>query len=72
MNNIITIVEFDQHQFVRYLSQSTLVLHINSLVTIVIVGFNPREARPKNIVVGIVLSRFYIRIVIWLMTSQDD
>lgn len=43
MNNIITIVEFDQHQFVRYLSRSTLVLHINSLVTIVIVGFNPRE-----------------------------
>jgi hypothetical protein len=72
MNNIITIVEFDQHQFGRYLSPSTLVLHINNLATIVIVGFNPREARPENIVIGIVLSRFYIRIVIRLMTSQDD
>lgn len=43
MNNIITIVEFDQHQFGRYLLPSTLVLHINSLVIIVIVRFNPRE-----------------------------
>jgi hypothetical protein len=43
LNNIITIVEFNQHQFGRYLSPSTLVLHINCLVTSVIVRFNPRE-----------------------------
>jgi hypothetical protein len=60
MNNIITIVEFDQHQFGRYLSLSTVALHINSLVTTVIIKFNPRKAPTENIVVGIVFSRFYI------------
>jgi hypothetical protein len=48
------------------------VLHINGFATIQIVGFNPRDAKPGDIVVGITLSRFYIRATIWLVTSIEN
>ncbi len=50
----------------------SLILHIVGFAIVQIVGFDPKEARPGDLAIGIALSRFFIRAAVWLMTSIDD
>jgi hypothetical protein len=72
MNNITEILEFDQHHFEGHPPLGTLVIHISSFATIKIVGFDLREARQGDLVIGVVLLGFFIKTIVWLKTSQDD
>jgi hypothetical protein len=72
MNNRTTILEFDQHRFEGHPPSGTLVIHIFGFATTKIVGFDPKEARQGKLVIGIGLSGFFIRVTLWLKTSQDD
>jgi hypothetical protein len=42
MNNITTILEFDQHHFEGHPPLGTLVIHISGFATTKIVGFEPK------------------------------
>jgi hypothetical protein len=35
-------------------------------------GFDLRETRLRNLIIGVALLGFYIRIELWLMISIDD
>jgi hypothetical protein len=71
MNGRVIIVEFDQHQFGKYPPIGTLVLRIVSFATIQIVGFDSRDMKLGNIVVGVALSGYFIRSTMWIMMSTD-
>ncbi len=43
-----------------------------SFATIQIVGFEPRDAKPRDIDVGITLFGFYSKATIWLLTSIEN
>jgi hypothetical protein len=45
------------------------VIHIFGFAITEIVGFDPKEARQGDLVIGVVLSRFFIRVTLWLKTS---
>jgi hypothetical protein len=72
MNNITTISKFDQHHLEGHPPCNTLVIHIFGFAAIEIVGFDPREVRQGDLAIGVVLSGFFIKAIIWLKTSQDD
>ncbi len=50
------------------LGTRTLILNIIGFATIVIVGFDPTIAKVKDIVVGMVQARFFMKIALWLKT----
>jgi hypothetical protein len=60
MSGKFIILEFDQRNFGRQPISSTLILHVTGFATLQIVGFEPREATPDDLAIGIALSRFYI------------
>jgi hypothetical protein len=72
MNNITTILEFDQHHFEGHPPLGALVIHIFGFATTEIVGFDPREARQGDLVIRVALLAFFIKTVVWLKISQDD
>ncbi len=55
MNNITTILEFDQHRFEGHPPLGTLVIHISGFATTKIVGFDPKEARLVVNVIKIIM-----------------
>jgi len=60
MSNIIITSEFDQHHFEGHPPLNTLVINISSFVIIEIMRFDPREARQRDIAIGVALLKFFI------------
>lgn len=60
MNDKFIVLEFDQRNFGRQLILGTLILHVNGFATLQIIGFEPREARPDDLAIGIAYLKFYI------------
>jgi len=61
MSNRINALGFDQHHFEDHSPPGTLVIHVTRFVTIEIIRFDPIKTKPKNVVIGVTLLRFYIR-----------
>jgi hypothetical protein len=72
MNNRTTILKFDQHQFEGHPPLGILVIRISSVAIIGIIGFDPKEARQGDLVIGVALLGLFIKIVVWLKILQDD
>jgi hypothetical protein len=72
MSNKNAIEAFDQHQFERHPPPSTLILRILGFAIINIIGFDPKQAIPSDIVVGVTMFGFYIHAIIWPKVLQDE
>ncbi len=72
MSNRINALEFDQCHFEDHPPLGTLAMHVTGFATIEIIRFDPRKTKPRDVVVGVTLLGFYIRIAMWLKTSCDD
>ncbi len=72
MSSNIIIVEFDQRQFERYSPPRSLIFHIVGFANLQIMGFDPREERPRDLIICITLFAFFIWVEVWLMTFVDD
>jgi hypothetical protein len=66
------VLKIDQRGFERYPPPSILVLCISGFAIVQIVGFDFREAKLGDIVVGVALFRFSIMATIWLLTSIEN
>jgi hypothetical protein len=47
-------------------------LRIVGFANLQIVGFDPREAKPRNLAICIALFGFFMQAIMWLMTSTND
>jgi hypothetical protein len=72
MNSRHIVLEFAQRNFEGHPPPSTLVLCIIGFAIVQTMGFDPKDARLRDIDVGITLSRFYIKATIWLLTLVEN
>jgi hypothetical protein len=49
-----------------------LILHIVGFANLQIMGFDPREGRPRYLAICIALFGFFMQATMWLMTYADD